>query len=258
MTDGGLLTRMRDLLTREGRLISLPADRTTVFVGDTHGDCDATERVLDKFPPREHVLVFLGDYVDRGPDSLGNLRLLLEAKLAHGGHVVLLMGNHEGWAVQQFAPADFWERLRPPEAAAWGEVLAGLPFAAHHPIGLLALHGALPDVEKLADIARIQLGSAAWRALAWGDWEDRPGPALKALPSGRPAFGGDHFRRVADRLGIRALVRSHQPSAPLYLYGDRCLTLFTSRAYGGTVRRVAVLRPGQTVATARDLELVEI
>lgn len=254
----GFVARVQGLLAREGRLISLPADRTTVFVGDTHGDRDATERVLDKFPPREHVLVFLGDYVDRGPDSLGNLRLLLEAKLAHPDHVVLLMGNHEGWAVQRFAPADFWERLRPPEAAVWGEALAGLPFAAHHPAGLLALHGALPDVEKLADIARIQLGSTEWRALAWGDWEDRPRPPLEPGLSGRPAFGGDYFRGVADRLGVRILVRSHQPSAPLYLYGERCLTLFTSRAYGGTVRRVAVLRPGQTVATARDLELVAI
>ncbi|HAZ27318.1 TPA: serine/threonine protein phosphatase, partial [Candidatus Acetothermia bacterium] len=67
---------MRDLLTREGRLVSLHDERTTVFVGDIHGDRDATERVLDRFPPGEHVLVFLGDYVDRGDDSVGNLTLL--------------------------------------------------------------------------------------------------------------------------------------------------------------------------------------
>jgi hypothetical protein len=59
-------------------------------------------------------------------------------------------------------------------------------------------------------------------------------------------------------LGIQVLVRSHQPAAPTFLYGDRCLTLFTSRAYGDSIRRVAVLHSGKTVRSARDLDLVEI
>lgn len=240
------------------RLISLPPARTTVFVGDTHGDRDATSRVLDRFPPGEHVLVFLGDYVDRGPDSPGNLTRLLETKLAHPDSVHLLMGNHEAWAVQRFSPADFWERLTPPEAQALGETLAALPFVAWHPAGVLAVHGALPSVENVVDLARTGLGSAGWRAITWGDWVDAPGHAFGAGETGRPAFGRDHFMGVASRLGIAVLVRSHQPGAPTFLYGDRCLTLFTSRAYGGTVRRVAVLRPGKAIRSARDLELVEV
>ncbi len=252
------MDRSREVLKEEGRLIRLPSHRAVVFVGDTHGDRNATVRVLERFPPEEHVLVFLGDYVDRGPDSPGNLALLLEAKLAHPGSVHLLMGNHEGWAVQRFAPADFWERLSPSEARGLGEVLAALPFAAHHPAGALALHGALPDVAALADLGRVGLGSAEWRAMAWGDWVDGPGYALGVAHSGRPAFGRDHFLRVADRLGIRVLVRSHQPGAPLFLYDDRCLTLFTSRAYGDSIRRVAVLQPGTPVRSARDLDLVEV
>ena len=258
MIDGGLLTRMRDLLTREGRLVSLPGDRTAVFVGDTHGDREATESVLDRFPPGEHVLVFLGDYVDRGPDSLGNLRLLLEAKLTHPDSVHLLMGNHEAWAVQRFSPADFWEHLPPAEEESWGEILSGLAFAAHHPAGVLALHGALPDVEVVVDIARVQLGSADWRAITWGDWVDAPGYAFGSGTSGRPAFGADYFVEVASRLGVQVLVRSHQPAVPTSLYGDRCLTLFTSHAYGDSTRRVAVLRPGRAIRSARDLDLVEI
>ncbi|GAG60956.1 unnamed protein product, partial [marine sediment metagenome] len=38
-----------------------------------------------------------GDYVDRGPDSAGNLESILQTKLAHPEAVFLLMGNHEGW-----------------------------------------------------------------------------------------------------------------------------------------------------------------
>lgn len=250
--------RWREILDREGRLIALSGDRTTVFVGDTHGDRDATERVLETFPPGEHVLVFLGDYVDRGPDSWGNLTLLLEAKLAHPDSVHLLMGNHEGWAVERFSPADFWDALPPEGAQALAELVALLPWAAHHPTGVLALHGALPGVDRLDDLATVTFGSEGWRAITWGDWVDAPGHAFGPGPFGRPTFGADHFLEVTSRLGVGVVVRSHQPAAPLFLYGDRCLTLFTSRAYGDGIRRVAALPPGRTVRSARDLDLVEL
>lgn len=257
MTLRDLAAAVQASCTSGSRLVSLPAGRAAVFVGDTHGDREATERVLEEFPPGEHVLVFLGDYVDRGPDSGGNLSLLLRTKLAHQDHVHLLMGNHEGWAVYPFAPADFWNRLPPAEAEALSEALAALPLAAHHPAGVLAVHGALPGVATLADLGRVALGSQAWRAITWGDWLPGPGGQLDSA-FGRPAFGEDHFRKVADRLGIAALVRSHQPRAPRYLYRDRCLTIFTSRAYGDGERVVAVLPAGRPVRTARDLDLVPI
>ncbi len=258
MIDTARLARLREILEREGRLIGLSGNRAVVFVGDTHGDREATERVLGMFPPSDHVLVFLGDYVDRGPDSLGNLTLLLEAKLAHPDSVHLLMGNHEAWAVRPFSPADFWQELSPSDEEALGNALLGLPFAAYHPAGVLALHGALPDVGDAAEIARVPLGSAEWRAITWGDWVDGPGYSFGSGVSGRPTFGADYFAETASRLGIQVLVRSHQPAVPTFLCDDRCLTLFTSNAYGDTTRRVAVLRARRPILSARDLDLVEI
>ena len=111
MVDLLKIQALREILRKELRLILLPADKTAVFVGDTHGDREATEEVLRRFFDENHVLVFLGDYVDRGPDSFGNLRVLVEAKLAHPERIFLLMGNHEGWAVAPFVPADFWRSL---------------------------------------------------------------------------------------------------------------------------------------------------
>lgn len=43
------------------------------------------------------TLVFLGDYVDRGPDSLGVLGAVREVHDAHPDQVVALLGNHEKW-----------------------------------------------------------------------------------------------------------------------------------------------------------------
>jgi len=240
-----------------GRLVRLPADRRVVFVGDTHGDADASARVLASYPRPGSVVVFLGDAVDRGPDSVGNLALILEAKRASPDGVHLLMGNHEGWAMAPFRPADFWASLASDAAATVAARLCDLPLAAWHPSGVLALHGALPELSRIEEIDRISLGSADWRRVTWGDWSEADVGGTSGDLLGRPCFGREVFDRIARRLGIRVLVRSHQPDAPTLLFDDRCLTLFTSCAYGGT-RRVAILEPGRAPRSARDLLLVEL
>lgn len=72
----------------------------TFIIGDIHGDLDALERVLIRMPPltAEDTLVFLGDYLDRGPYSrevIQRIRTLHETLPAK---IVALRGNHEdGW-----------------------------------------------------------------------------------------------------------------------------------------------------------------
>ena len=243
-------------LVEQGRLIGLDSDRTIVFVGDTHGDIDATERIFERHLRPDRTIVFLGDAVDRGSDSEGNLGLILRTKLDRPTSVYFLMGNHEGWAVAPFSPADFWDRLEPGAERTVASALAHLPFAAWHPAGVLGLHGALPDLSSLTALESIDLGSPAWRAITWGDWSDETESSSEAW--GRPAFGRAAFQRRAESLNVRVLVRSHQPLAPTMLYDERCLTIFSSNAYGDGTRRVAVLRPGTNVRTARDLDLEEI
>jgi len=250
----GTATAAASLFAEQGRLIRLAPDRAVVFVGDTHGDIDATERIFTRYPVPGHTLVFLGDTVDRGPDSSGNLELILRAKLDHPMSIYLLMGNHEAWKVRPFAPADFWERLDSQEERVIANALLNLPFAAHHPSGVLGLHGALPDVSSLDAVCSIKLGSSTWRAITWGDWSQN-GADRAAELSGRPTFEHADFDVRASRLGIRVLVRSHQPLAPMYLFEERCLTIFSSNAYGTGPRRVAILHPDRDVTSARDLEI---
>ena len=244
-------------LIAQGRLIRLSSDLPVVYVGDTHGDRTASECVFDRFPIEDHRVVFLGDAVDRGPDSAGNLELILRMKREHPDRVYLLQGNHESRAVSRFTPADFWESLSAEEAQALGAGLSNLPYAAWHPAGALAVHGALPNVPSLESLASIQLGSPAWRALTWGDWNEDFGAERNSPPS-RPQFTRRDFEARSARLGVRLLLRSHQPKAPLRLFNDRCLTIFTSSAYGGSQRNVAVLPAIQHVETIDDLTIVPI
>lgn len=65
-----------------------------LVIGDIHGCLKSLETMLEvTSPTREDLIVTLGDYVDRGPDSKGVIERLLELKKTH--NFVHLMGNHE-------------------------------------------------------------------------------------------------------------------------------------------------------------------
>jgi len=78
-------------------------DGETVFaVGDVHGCADHLQSLLDaartlaaeSTGPRR--LVYLGDMIDRGPDTLGVLRLWAEGPQSHGfDRIDRIIGNHE-------------------------------------------------------------------------------------------------------------------------------------------------------------------
>lgn len=252
-----LLGEAEKTFASESKLIQLESGRA-IFVGDTHGDLEATEKVIRKYLKPKNKLVFLGDYVDRGPASLENINFLLGQKLEHLDSLYLLMGNHEGHTVFTFHPADFWEGLDADLRRRYSDVLARLPLAVSTPNGIIALHGALPDVSRLEDINKIEPGSNEWHQVTWGDWQERAGKFLGIDPySGRPQFGRGWFQEIMARLGKDVLIRSHQPDAPSIMYGRKCLTIFTSSAYSRHIseRTIALVDLKKPVKSADDIEI---
>ena len=69
----------------------------TIAIGDVHGELAALDLVLARLPPLDasDTLVFLGDYVDRGPDSRGVVARVRELPSRVAARVVCLRGNHE-------------------------------------------------------------------------------------------------------------------------------------------------------------------
>jgi serine/threonine protein phosphatase 1 len=71
------------------------ADGPLFVVGDIHGCALELELLLRKLPlTDDSTIVFVGDYIDRGPDSRLVVETLLELRQKH--RIVTLMGNHEG------------------------------------------------------------------------------------------------------------------------------------------------------------------
>jgi len=66
-----------------------------IAVGDIHGQREKLEQLLGKVrPAAADQLVFLGDYIDRGPDSRGVIELLIEMRETRP-NTIFLKGNHE-------------------------------------------------------------------------------------------------------------------------------------------------------------------
>ena len=66
----------------------------TIAIGDIHGCSAALDALLDAIRPRpEDVIVPLGDYINRGPDTRGVLDRLID--LGRRCRLVPLLGNHE-------------------------------------------------------------------------------------------------------------------------------------------------------------------
>lgn len=86
--------RAREVFLSQPALLEL--DAPVKIVGDVHGQYTDLIRMFEMcgFPPSSNFL-FLGDYVDRGKQSLETILLLMCYKLKYPENFFLLRGNHE-------------------------------------------------------------------------------------------------------------------------------------------------------------------
>ncbi|MCJ2034602.1 metallophosphoesterase family protein [Methylobacterium sp. J-068] len=81
----------------------------TYAIGDIHGCADALTRLLARIDEhrrgRAARIVCLGDYVDRGPDSAGVIRILRARAADEPGTLICLRGNHEQMMLDAYRDA---------------------------------------------------------------------------------------------------------------------------------------------------------
>lgn len=88
---------------QEERVFAAPEDTRVYAVGDIHGRVDLLKRLHSQIAadiraknPARAVIVYVGDYIDRGDSSRDVIELLLTAPV-DGAEAVHLLGNHEAF-----------------------------------------------------------------------------------------------------------------------------------------------------------------
>jgi serine/threonine protein phosphatase 1 len=87
----------------------------TYAIGDIHGSLHKLRRLIARCEHyaqgRPMTFVFIGDYIDRGPESCGVVRCLIDLQSRLPDHVIALKGNHEAMAlgvIDGTTSADYW------------------------------------------------------------------------------------------------------------------------------------------------------
>ena len=258
-----LLDEVHLYLDKVPSLVDVSKDRV-VFVGDTHGDFEASLKVIERYG-KDHVLIFLGDYVDRGEKQLENVNLLLAEMIERKGRLVLLRGNHESPPVNYrygfFTATMILGNSGLDAYTKYNEVLCRLPYAARVR-GLLALHGGIAEgLTSLKQLSKLRRGDCvptnrvAFEIL-WNDPSEEVeefGPSVRG--EGVKTFGRKPLRKFLKRTGLKGVVRSHQKQEDGFKFFFReetgvdgmeglLLNIFTCRYYG-VPRTVAVYEDGR-------------
>jgi serine/threonine-protein phosphatase PP1 catalytic subunit len=231
--------------------------------GDTHGEFrDLLQMVMVMgYPPDSAVpMLFLGDMVDRGPDSIDLVVFLLILKISYPDRVFMIRGNHEMRDVnRQYGLYDECRRRfgRRDGDRIWNlmnEVFDCLSVAAVVGGRVFCIHGGItPRLQELSQIRKIRLplvmppaDSADEDAALVGElvWAD-PSRAVDGYGRGERGviFGLGAVNTLLDRFDFDLLVRGHQScdgwNFPL---GDPvCVTVFSARDYGTQSNRAAIL-----------------
>ncbi|WP_407356351.1 metallophosphoesterase [Methanolobus sp. WCC5] len=224
-----LLQETTGIFRKEPALIRVRSTNAMI-VGDIHGNLMALDFLVQvQREMNSTSILFLGDYVDRGRNSVAVLSRLLELKLKGPQTVILLRGNHE--TPEMNRAYGFYEELNDEELfVASNYAFQQMPVAAVVNDTVFCVHGGIPGP---VDIERI--GKEDSFPYLWNDPSDLKGmtPSLRGI---RPeCFGPDVFNDFMALNHLSMMMRAHTAYYKGYTwwFNDRLLSLFSSPDYAG-------------------------
>ncbi|KAH0786191.1 Ser/Thr protein phosphatase [Histomonas meleagridis] len=236
-----------EVMKNNSCLSEIPAPVT--IVGDLHGSLIDLLKILRIFeiPPQTKYL-FLGDFVDRGPESLNVISIILSFMCLYPQHIFLIRGNHEFSHInhvygfhqeinQKYNSEELWTQFQ--------QVFNWLPLASIVQNSVFCVHGGLsPLLQDVQQLRELQLPipnyfqNSMISDLVWSDPVDSvKGFLLNRRGSGQ-IFGADAVENFLKTNNLKLLIRAHQCT----LYGFRAfdnfqgITLFSCSNYCQTIQ----------------------
>ncbi|OIW13487.1 hypothetical protein TanjilG_01055 [Lupinus angustifolius] len=212
--------------------------------GDIHGQYQDLLRLFEYggYPPSANYL-FLGDYVDRGKQSLETICLLLAYKIRYPDKIHLLRGNHEDAKINRIY-GFYDECKRRFNVRLWKiftDCFNCLPVAALIDGKILCMHGGLsPELQNLNQIKEIQRpteipDNGLLCDLLWADPNSSSGGWAESDRGVSCTFGSDVVIEFLDKNDLDLICRGHQVVEDGYEFfaKRRLVTIFSAPNYGG-------------------------
>ncbi|KAJ8553082.1 hypothetical protein K7X08_020475 [Anisodus acutangulus] len=245
-----LCSASREIFLQQPNLLELEAP--IKICGDIHGQYGDLLRLFEYggFPPEANYL-FLGDYVDRGKQSLETICLLLAYKIKYPENFFLLRGNHECASINRIY-GFYDECKRRFNVKLWKcftECFNYLPVAALIDEKILCMHGGLsPDLTNLDQIRNLPRptdvpDSGLLCDLLWSD----PSREVKGWGMNDRGvsytFGPDKVAEFLMQHDMDLVCRAHQVVEDGYeFFAERQLvTIFSAPNYCGEFDNAACI-----------------
>jgi diadenosine tetraphosphatase ApaH/serine/threonine PP2A family protein phosphatase len=252
-----------ELISSEDRLLKIKSP--CYILGDLHGnyrDLISFEKTLWHIGPKlsPASILFLGDYVDRGPHGVEVVSYLFSQKLLATSKVFLLRGNHEIRSINRFSfYNECIKKFGPPLGkVVWEEinnVFDVLPLASIVDEKIFCVHGGIPsNQDNLLDaISQIKCplkepqseSPIAWEIL-WNDPIDKSTSPKFMYNFNRGTayfFTKDALNDFLKKNNLSYVIRAHevQQNGFKVQLGGRLISLFSSSKYCGNSNEAASL-----------------
>uniref|UniRef100_F1L9N6 Serine/threonine-protein phosphatase n=1 Tax=Ascaris suum TaxID=6253 RepID=F1L9N6_ASCSU len=210
-------------------------------------------RLFDRggFPPFVNY-IFLGDYVDRGKQSLECICLLLCYKVKYSENFFILRGNHECSVInrvygffeecsRRYQSVRLWQ--------AFQEVFNTMPFTGLIAGKILCMHGGLsPQLKSIDQLRQITRPIDPPNPSLHIDlvWSDPDGSVKGWQPNNRGlsyTFGVDVVNDMCQKLDIDLIARAHQVVQDGYEFfaNRKLVTIFSAPHYCGQFDNAAAM-----------------
>lgn len=246
-----ILQKSRSIFLEQPSLLRLSPP--VKIVGDIHGQFTDLIRIFDScgYPPHTNYL-FLGDYVDRGCQSLETILLLLCFKIKYPENFFMLRGNHESANITKIY--GFYDECKRRLSFAGGQkiwksfidMFNTLPIAATINDKIFCIHGGLsPDLQDLSQIEDLKRPTdipdkGLLADLLWSD----PDPLIKQFSLNHwpkndrgvsYCFGRKHVDYACSKFNFDLIVRGHMVVEDGYEFFNKrkLVTVFLAPNYCG-------------------------
>eukprot|EP00397_Hematodinium_sp_SG-2012_P014564 GEMP01014808.1.p1 GENE.GEMP01014808.1~~GEMP01014808.1.p1 ORF type:complete len:303 (+),score=32.57 GEMP01014808.1:46-954(+) len=237
-----LCSKCREVFLGQPALLELEAPLK--ICGDVHGQYHDLLRLFEYggFPPESNYL-FLGDYVDRGKQSLETIALLFAYKVRYQENFFLLRGNHECASITRIY-GFYDECKRRYNIKLWKtfcDAFNCLPSAAIVDEKIFCMHGGLsPEINSMDQIKRIVRptdvpDTGLLCDLLWSDPEKDINGWAENDRGVSFIFGADVVQSFLRKQDMDLICRAHQVVEDGYEFFAKrqLITLFSAPNYCG-------------------------